>query len=137
MKKIVSILLILIICFSFCGCEAIKEAEKEAQEPMTEEEYAAYLERRYKHYEVCSVFQYTEPVANGYGGVIRTEVCYSFTYLDGNSTLHSVDGFQHLEYGLTKICVGNVDEYVVDTIKDIRYLYLTKNTLSKLTGSAN
>lgn len=116
-----------------CGCEAVKEA----QEPMTQEEYAEYIARRYKHYEVCSVFQYTEVHTNNYGGVTGTDVCYSFTYLDGSGNLKTISSFEHLEYGLTKVCVGEVDEYVVDKTKDIRYLYLTKETLSKLTGSAN
>ena len=121
------------LTFSLCGCEAVKKA----QEPMTEEEYAQYLANRYKHYEVLSVFQYAETPTNNYGGVTGTSVCYSFTYLDKSGTLHTISSFEHLEYGLTKVCVGEVDEYVVDKTKDIRYLYLTKETLSKLTGSAN
>ena len=44
MKKIISILLILMLVFPLGGCEAVKKA----QEPMTEEEYAAYLKNRYK-----------------------------------------------------------------------------------------
>ena len=133
MKKIIAIILVLILGLSMCGCESVKKA----QEPMTEEEYAQYLARRYKHYEVCSVFQYPEVHTNAYGGVTGTSVCYSFTFLDKSGTLHTISSFEHLEYGLTKVCVGEVDEYVVDTTKEIRYLYLTKDTLSKLTGSAN
>ena len=133
MKKIISILLILMLAFSLCGCESVKKA----QEPMTEEEYAQYLTNRYEHYEVLSVFQYVETHTNIYGGVTGTSVCYSFTYLDKSGTLHTISSFEHLEYGLTRVCVGEVDEYVVDTIEDICYLYLSKETLNKLTGSAN
>lgn len=129
MKRIIFVLLVLIACLSFCGCEVVKE-------PMTQEEYQAYLERRYKHYEVVSVFQYTEVHTNNFGGVTGTDVCYSFTYLN-NGTLKTVNGFQHLEYGLTKVCIGEKDEYVVDTMRDNRHLYLTRETLGKLTGSAN
>ena len=121
------------LVFSLCGCEAVKKA----QEPMTEEEYSQYLANRYEHYEVLSVFQYVETHTNIYGGVTGTSVCYSFTYLDGNDNLKTINSFEHLEYGLTRVCVGEVDEYVVDTIEDIRYLYLSKETLNKLTGSAN
>lgn len=121
------------LAFSLCSCEAVKKA----QEPMTEEEYARYLANRYEHYEVLSVFQYVETHTNIYGGVTGTSVCYSFTYLDGNDNLRTINSFENLEYGLTRVCVGEVDEYVVDTIEDIRYLYLSKETLNKLTGSAN
>jgi len=130
MKKIKKVLfLIVLILFSLCGCAT-------QSEPMTQEEYEIYLANRYKHYEVLSVFQYTRTTTNNLGGVISTDVCYYFTYLN-NGKLWSVENFRHLEYGLTKVCIGEKDEYVVDTMRDNRTLYLTKETLGKLTGSAN
>lgn len=44
--------------------------------------------------------------------------------------LKSVKDFQHFEYGLTKVCIGDEDKYVVDEYGETRrYLYLTKDTL--------
>lgn len=84
-------------------------------------------------YEVCSVFQYTVPNTNVYGGVNSVDVRYSFTYLDEKSILNSVDDFEHLEYGCTKVCIGESDQYVNDG--EYCYLYLSKKTLSRLTGT--
>lgn len=104
-------------------------------EPMTEEEREAYRASCIHSYDVLSVFQYASPVTNKMGGVVRTDVRYAFTYIDDNGNLQSVDGFRHLEYGLTKVCYGENDKYVVDSYgENMRYLYLSKETLSALTG---
>ena len=84
-------------------------------------------------YEVVSVSQYIRTETNQFGGVIGTDVCYTFQYLQGDK-LKSVDGFEHLEYGLTKVIVGDKNMYIVDTngIDDYRYLQLTKETLQNM-----
>lgn len=127
MKKIqlaIAVLALLLLC----GCDESK--------PMTEEQWAAYRANCIHRYEVLSVFQYAEAETNRYGGVHGTDICYAFTYLDANGSLKSVKGFEHLEYGLTKVCIGEKDEYVVDDYGDnMRYLYLSKDTLSRMTGS--
>lgn len=100
---------------------------------MTEEERAQWLAERTNTYEVLSVSQYTKPVTNNFGGVIRTEVCYTFSYIDGNGELCIEDDFQHFEYGLTKICLGEADQYVTVSRGDTyRYLYLTKETIQNM-----
>lgn len=103
-------------------------------EPMTDEELAVYRANCIQNYDVLSVFQYAKPVTNGFGGIIRVDVCYAFTYLDSSGNLQSVNGFQNLEYGLTKVCYGESDKYVVDSYDNTKYLYLSPATLSSLSG---
>ena len=97
--------------------EAEKEAERQAN---------IYT------YDVVSVSKYVKPVTNGFGGVIRTEICYEFNYMDGSSLKHMND-FQHLEYGLTKVTIGDSNKYIIDTNgEDIKYLQLTKETFENM-----
>ena len=48
-------------------------------------------------YEVCSVMEYIENETNGYGGILNTYSCYSFTYIE--PSLHSRE-----EYSLIMVC---------------------------------
>ena len=110
---------------------------QEEQATMTPEEYRAYRESFISRYEVLSVFQYPYQRTNAYGGVQGIDVCYAFTYVDGSGTLHSVERFQHLEHGLTKIQIGEADQYVIDRWgEDHRYLCLTEETLKSMRTSA-
>lgn len=102
---------------------------------MTEEEMAAYREKHINRYEVCSVSQYIKPITNQFGGVERTEMCYAFSYIDGSGALHTVNDFRNIPYGLQKLRIGDKNQYVVDsTGETIRYLYLTKDTMSAISG---
>lgn len=84
-------------------------------------------------YEVIGVAQYVRTETNQFGGVTDTDICYTFQYLQGDK-LKSVDGFEHLEYGLTKVIVGDSNMYIVDKngIDEYRYLQLTKDTLKNI-----
>lgn len=91
-------------------------------------------ESRIHRYEIVSIHKYTKDVTNNFGGVIKTKVCYSFTYLDGDK-LCSKDNFQHLEYGLTKVTIGNENLYIVNDNGETTYtLQLTKETLANIKG---
>lgn len=91
-------------------------------------------ESRIHRYEVVSVHKYAKTVTNNFGGVVGTDICYSFTYLDGNK-LCSVDNFEHLEYGLTKVTIGDKDLYIVNDNGETTYtLQLTKETLKNIKG---
>lgn len=105
-------------------------AEERAQYDAEQE---AIRQSRIYRYEVVGVSQYVRNQTNNFGGIIDTDICYAFQYLDGN-TLKTIEGFEHLEYGLTKIVVGDSNMYIVDTngIDDYRYLQLTKETLQNL-----
>ena len=102
--------------------------------PMTDEEWAAYCEANTRSYEVVSVSQYLATKTNRYGGIASQDIKYCFSYIGDDGSLHSVDDFQNYEYGLTKVCIGNENKYVVfDEGFDIyETLYLTKETLSEI-----
>ncbi len=123
MRKFVFVLIAFALMLCLCACDT----------KMTEEEFAEYRVSCLTEYEVCSVKQYVFTKTNNFGGVVDTELCYAFTYIDENGNLKTVDRFQHFEYGLTKVCVGNSNKYVIDNYGEaIRYLYLTKDTISSL-----
>ena len=112
---------------------------------LSPEELAAYEAEqeaeRQSHiyeYEILSVSQYVKNVTNGFGGVVRTEVCYTFCYLD-EGTLNQVDDFSHFENGLTKLVIGDSDKYIVDTngADTYRYLQLTEETLKNIKTLSN
>ena len=91
-------------------------------------------ESRIQRYEVVSVHKYTKNTTNNFGGIIRTEVCYSFTYVSGDK-LCSVDDFKHLEYGLTKVTIGDSDLYIINNNGETTStLQLTKETLANIKG---
>lgn len=130
MKKIISLILVIIILFNCVGCDLF--------EPMTEEEiiqeelrHKQYMEEHTKRYEVLSVYQYVHRETNGLGGISDESICYYFTYLSGNS-LKTYEGFENLPYGLTHLRIGKKDEYV--TNPDGEFLYLTKETLKNISN---
>nr|DAU42587.1 MAG TPA: hypothetical protein [Caudoviricetes sp.] len=81
-------------------------------------------------YEVLSVNQYVYTKTDTFGRSKGTELRYAFTYVDMDGALHTVDDFQNLEYGNTKVCVADSNMYVHDYVRGIRYLYLTRDTLT-------
>jgi hypothetical protein len=84
-------------------------------------------------YEVIGVSKYVRVETNSRGGVMDTDICYTFEYIDGNGDLKHVEGFEHLEYGLTKVVLGETDAYIVNTNgEDTRTLQLTKETLKNI-----
>ena len=102
---------------------------------ISDEEYAAYRESCISRYEVCSVTQYIDTRTNRFGGIIDRSLCYAFTYLDQDGTLKTVEDFQNLEYGLTKVCIGESNQYVIDEYGETKeYLYLTRDTLVSISG---
>lgn len=102
---------------------ANKEAEEKAQR-----------EANISRYEVVSAFRYIKVETNQFGGVTGTDVCYAFEYIDSSGKLHSIKGFENLEYGLTKVIIGDSDMYIVDKngIDTYQYLQLTKETLENI-----
>lgn len=90
--------------------------------------------RKVSEYEVVSVFQYAEARTNRFGGVTGTSIYYSFNYLDNDGKIKTVNDFENLEYGLTKICLGDSDRYVIEqrAFDTYQYLYLTRNTLERI-----
>lgn len=84
-------------------------------------------------YEVCSVMEYTQNVTNQYGGITKTYSCYSFTYIDNNGDVQTIDDFQNNPYGYTHLKISKSNKYVIDGSD--KYLYLTKETLNSLSSS--
>lgn len=108
-------LLVLYIVLVLCGC----------CDPNTVVE-----ENNGREYKICSVTRYIKTDTNVLGGVTGTHLCYAFTYTDESGTLHSVDSFENREYGITKVCIGDENKYVVNN--EYRYLYLTQETLESI-----
>lgn len=117
---------------------AVKESRYVAS--LSEVELKEYKEQRekerqsrIKRYEVVGVTKYAE-VSSYNMHRTKTTICYSFSYIQGD-TLKHVDGFEHCEYGLYKVIIGDKDQYIIDTNGEtIYYLQLTKETLSKIGG---
>ena len=68
------------------------------------------------------------------GGVTGSDICYTFEYIDSEGEVHSIDGFENLESGTTKVIVGDTNMYIIDNNeKDTyRYLQLTEETIRKI-----
>ena len=54
--------------------------------------------------------------------------------MDNDGKIKTVNDFENLEYGLTKICLGDSDKYVIEqrAFDTYQYLYLTRNTLERI-----
>ena len=101
---------------------------------MTEQEKAEYMQQHTYEYKVVSVQRYLFPITNGWGGVLRYETRYSFSYVDGKGQLYEINDFYHTPYGLWKVCVGEENKYVVqdDGMDSYQWLYLTEETFNRL-----
>ena len=116
------LLQLLVVSMILCGCGK-----------MTEEDRLAYEELHHHEYEVESVYQYIKTETNVLGGIMRQEPRYCFTYIGDDGNLHQFDDFEHTEYGLWKICMGDENRYVVeDGFDTYRWLYLTEDTLKDM-----
>jgi hypothetical protein len=123
MKKYLSIILIILLCLSITACNT-----------MTEEEKQAYIASHTYEYEVISVLHYMKPITNNFGGILRYESQYCFTYIDENGQLQEITDFYHTSHGLWKVCIGDKNKYVIQDsgIDTYKYLFLTKETLSSI-----
>lgn len=114
MKNILlGIFIILMICLTGCSSEQITEHE----------------------YEVVSVYQYMKVTqTNVFGAPLDQDLRYCFTYIGDDGQLHEFDDYEHSEYGLWKVCIGDENKYVVKNIgfDTYRWLYLTEETFSNI-----
>lgn len=116
------LLQLLVVSMMLCGCGKIPEEDK-----------LAYAEQHHHEYEVVSVYQYIKTETNVLGGIMRQEPRYCFNYIGDDGNLHQFDDYEHTEYGLWKICIGDENKYVVDDgIDTYRWLYLTEDTLKNM-----
>ena len=122
-KYILGILLALTVYLTGCNSQ-----------PMTEEERAAYEASKWHEYQVVSVYRYMKVTKTNYfGAVLDQELRYCFTYIGDDGQLHEVDDYEHTEYGLWKVCIGDENKYVVKDGFDIyRWLYLTEETFKNM-----
>lgn len=110
--------------------ESLSPEELKEYKQQKEKERQSYI----KKYDVVSVNKYTEVTGNIWD--TDTNICYSFSYIQGK-TLKHVDDFEHCEYGLYKVTIGNKNQYIIDTYGETTYyLQLTKETLANL-GNIN
>lgn len=112
------VLIMLINCMLFLfGCSPNEEFKKE----ITYE------------YEIVSVNQYVQNETNNFGGIIDTDIYYTFTYIDKNGKLEQVDEFEKKLH--TDIRIGDSNKYIVKENTNDDYneiLYLTKETLNNI-----
>jgi hypothetical protein len=104
--------------------ESLTPAERESYDMQKQQEY----ENRIRRYEVVGVHKYLKTTTNNFGGVIRTDVCYTFTYLAGG-VLYSVEGFDH-----NRIIIGDTDMYIINHNNGTQTLQLTKETITNMKG---
>lgn len=121
-KYILAFLIVSMLCL--VGCD---------YEPMTEAERAAYEASRIHEYQVVSVYQYISTRTNNFGAIIDQELKYCITYIGDDGQLHQFDDFEHTEYGLWKVCIGEENKFVVkDGFDTYRWLYLTEETFENM-----
>jgi hypothetical protein len=105
---------------------------------LTPEEQESVYNDKIHTYEVLSVNQYVRTETNRYGGVMDTDICYTFTYLDSDGTLKSVQDFENIGSNSMQVTVGDKDVYIVNENSDGgKTLQLTKETLSKIQLTQN
>ena len=122
-NKLQLLIATMLVCFSLSACG----------EPMTEEERAAYEASKTHEYEIVSVYQYIATETNNFGAVTSQKLKYCFTYIGDDGQLHQFDDFEHTEYGLWKVCIGEENKYVVeDGFDTYRWLYLTRETFTNI-----
>lgn len=97
----------------------------------TTEEIIAYENSITREYEVVSVSQYLDTKTNTFGMITEQELKFEFTYIDELGQLITYDSFEDTEYGLTCVCVGEENKYVVKDfgVNVYRTLYVTENDL--------
>lgn len=125
MKKIFFIFLLILLILT--GCNNCDEQTFEISSNIYEELGA-------HEYKVISVYQYFKATkTNFFGEVLDQELRYCFTYIGDDGKLHEFNDFEHTEYGLWKVCVGDENKYVVkEGFDTYRWLYLTEDTLSNM-----
>lgn len=125
MKKTYILGVLIALTFCLTGCNS---------EPMTAEERAAYEASRTHEYQVVSVYQYMAMKTNNFGAVIDQDLNYCFTYIGDDGQLHQLDGFEHTEHGLWKVCIGSENKYIVKDygLDTYRWLVLTEETLKNM-----
>lgn len=126
MKKYILGTLIILMIFLF-GCDS---------KPLTEEKKQAIEASRWHEYQVVSVYQYMKVTkTNAFGAVLDQKLRYCFTYIGDDGQLHEFDDYEHTEYGLWKICIGNENKYVVrEGFDTYRWLYLTEETFNNMSS---
>ena len=78
-------------------------------------------------------YQYIFTKTNNFGAVLDQKLKYCFTYIGDDGQLHQFDDFEHTEYGLWKVCIGDENKYVVkDGFNTYRWLYLTEETFKNM-----
>lgn len=121
-KYIFAFLIVSMLCL--VGCD---------YEPMTEAERDAYEASKIHEYQVVSVYQYISTRTNNFGAIIDQELKYCITYIGDDGQLHQFDDFEHTEYGLWKVCIGEKNKFVVkDGFDTYRWLYLTEETFENM-----
>lgn len=126
MKKYI-LRILLVLMTSLTGCNS---------EPLIKEEQAAYEASKWHEYQVVSVYQYMKATKTNYfGAILDQELRYCFTYIGDDGQLHEFDDYEHTEYGLWKVCIGDENKYVVkEGFDTYRWLYLTEETFNNISS---
>lgn len=125
-------MLIFIVGIVFKQEKEHKEYQEWYQTLSVEEQQAIY-ESNIERYEVIGVHKYAKTNTNQFGGVVSTDICYSFTYLN-DGTLCSEDNFYPSGYG-EYITIGDKNLYIINRNGESTYtLQLTRETLENMQG---
>jgi hypothetical protein len=132
---VLSIVLVLLICSIVLLANAIKDRKdyKDWYNSLSVEEQTVEREKYIQRYEIVNIHKYILPKTNGYGGVIGSEICYTFQYVNGDE-LKTISDFRDLKYGLTRVIIGDKNMYIIDdfNLDTYCYLQLTEETLKSL-----
>lgn len=121
MKRKILILLLVALCITcFVSCGLAKSAQESTP--------------RVQEYPVVLVDKYIAARTNPLGAVTGHDLKYCFTFIGSDGQLHTVSDFEHTEYGLWKVCLGEENKYVIKEsgLDTYRYLVLTEETMKKL-----
>ena len=80
------------------------------------------------------VNQYLETKTNAFGMITEQELKFEFTYIDELGRPVTCNKFEDTEYGLTSVCVGEENKYVVKDfgVNVYRTLYVTEDNLENI-----
>lgn len=93
---------------------------------LTTEQRQQVYESRVERYEIASVCRYVRTTTNSLGGIINTEIRYSFAYIKDGKTYWE-------DIGFNDVVVGKRDLYVINNNSHgERTLYLTQETLNNI-----
>ena len=97
--------------------------EKAIEDARRQEEYNKKVIR----FEVLNLSQYVHNVTNGFGGIVRTEIKYTFSYINENGQLVHMDSWDP-----ANVKIGTKTNLIYDKNNGSTTLVIDKETLNNI-----